>query len=96
LSNARQADLRHLTDLHWDFFATCWKHNIKLWAPDKQGKIAMGSMFLYMLYYKWKHGAKVVQPMMKLADFPRSLFKVRSGTQDLHHESVEPGPSSRM
>jgi len=96
LSNARQADLRHLTDLHWDFFATCWKHNIKLWAPDKQGKIAMGSMFLYMLYYKWKHGAKVVQPMMKLADFPRSLFKVRSGTRDLYHESVEPGPSSRM
>jgi len=44
LSNARQADLHHLTDLHWDFFATCWRRNIKLWAPDKQGKIAMGSM----------------------------------------------------
>ncbi len=95
LSNARQADLHHLTDLHWDFFATCWKYNIKLWAPDKQGKIAMGSMFLYMLYYRWKHGAKVAQPIMQLTDFPRSLLKVRSGTQHRHHESAKPGSPSR-
>ena len=81
LSNTRQADLHHLTDLHWDFFATCWRHNIKLWAPDKQGRISVGSMLLYMLYYRWKHGAKVARPIMKLTDFPNSLFKVRSGTQ---------------
>ena len=96
LSNARQADLRHLTDLHWDFFATCWRHNIKLWAPDKQGKIAAGSMLLYMIYYRWKHGSKVARPIIKLADFPRSLLKVRSGTQHRHHESAKPGSSSRM
>ncbi len=81
LRNTRQADLHHLTDLHWDFFATCWRHNIKLWAPNKQGIIAGGSMLLYMLYYRWKHGAKVARPIMKLADFPNSLFRTRSGTQ---------------
>ena len=96
LSNARQADLHHLTDLRWDFFATCWSHNIKLWAPDKQRKVAVGSMLLYMLYYRWKHGARVVRPIMKLADFPRSLFGVRSGTQNPHHKSVKPGSSSRV
>ena len=88
LSSARQADLHHLTDLHWDFFATCWSHNIKLWAPDKQRKVAVGSMLLYMLYYRWKHGARVARPIMKLTDFPRSLFSVRSGTQNPHHKSV--------
>ncbi len=77
LSRARQADLRHLTDLHWDFFATCWRRNIKLWGLDKQRRIVVGSMLLYMLYYKWKHGAKVARPIMKLTDFPRSLLKAR-------------------
>jgi radical SAM superfamily enzyme YgiQ (UPF0313 family) len=88
LNNARQADLHHLTDLHWDFFATCWSHNIKIWAPDNRRKVAVGSMLLYMLYYRWKHGARVARPIMKLADFPRSLFCVRSETQYLHHKSV--------
>jgi len=95
LSNARQADLHHLTDLHWDFFAKCWRHNIKLWAPDKQGKIAVGSMLLYMFYYRWKYGAQVARPIMNLANFPKSLFKARSGTQNLHHKSAKPGSSSR-
>ena len=95
LSNARQADLHQLTDLHWDFFATCWRHNIKLWAPDKQRKIAMGSMLLYMFYYKWKHGPQVARPIMNLTDFPESLFKMRSGTQNLHHESAKPSSPSR-
>ena len=88
LSSARQADLHHLTELHWEFFATCWSHNIKIWAPDRQRTVAMGSMLLYMLYYRWKHGAKVARPIMKLGDFPRSLFGVRSGTQNPHHKSV--------
>jgi len=95
LNNARQADLHHLTDLHWDFFATCWRHNIKLWAPNKQGKIAVGSMLLYMFYYRWKHGPQVARPIINLADFPKSIFKTRSGTQNPHHESAKPGSSLR-
>ena len=59
LSSARQVDLRHLTDLHWEFFATCWRHNINTWAPDVNGKIRVASAILYPLYYRWKHGAKI-------------------------------------
>ena len=77
LSNVRQADLRHLTDLHWDFFATCWRRNIKLWAPEKQGIITASSMLLYMLYYRWKYGTKVLRPMMKLVGFPK-IIEMRS------------------
>jgi hypothetical protein len=80
--------LHQLTDLRWDFFAKCWSHNIKTWAPDDQRKIAIGSMLLYMLYYRWKHGAKVARPIMRLADFPKPLLVARSGTQNLHHRSA--------
>ncbi len=65
LNRARQADLRRMTDLHWDFLATCWRHNINLWAPETQEKIAFGSLFLYMLYYRWKHGPKILRPVLK-------------------------------
>jgi len=95
LSSARQADLHHLTELHWDFFAKCWSHNIKTWAPDNQRKVAVGSMLLYMLYYRWKHGPRVARPIMKLADFPTSLLKVRSETQNPHHKSAKIGSSLR-
>lgn len=67
LNRARQADLSRMTDLHWDFFATCWRHNINLWAPENQGKIAFGSMFLYMLYYRWRHGSKILKPILKFS-----------------------------
>ncbi len=59
LSSARQADLRHLTELHWEFFATCWRHNINVWRPDVDRKIMVASALLYPFYYRWKHGAKI-------------------------------------
>ncbi|MDI6643078.1 MAG: hypothetical protein QMD95_03395, partial [Candidatus Hodarchaeaceae archaeon] len=41
LSSARQADLRHLTEQHWEFFATCWRHNINIWGPDFNVKFGL-------------------------------------------------------
>lgn len=65
LNRARQADLSRMTDLHWDFIATCWRHNINVWAPEAQEKIAFGSLFLYMLYYRWRHGPRILRPLLK-------------------------------
>ncbi len=65
LNRARQADLSHMTDLHWDFLAACWRHNVNIWAPEAQEKIAFGSLLLYMLYYRWKHGSKILRPILK-------------------------------
>ena len=59
LNSARQADLHHLTELHWEFFARCWRHNINIWASDFHRKAVLGSVLLYQLYYRWKHGAKI-------------------------------------
>ncbi len=59
LSSARQADLSHLTEQHWEFFATCWRYNINLWGQDFNRKVWLASALLYPLYYRWKHGSKI-------------------------------------
>jgi radical SAM superfamily enzyme YgiQ (UPF0313 family) len=72
LSSARQADLRRLSEMHWEFFATCWRHNINIWGPDVSSKIAVASALLYPLYYRWKHGAKIGKAIKILGGFEKS------------------------
>lgn len=72
LRASRQMDLRHLTELQWDLFAICWQHNIAIWHPQYRPLYTAGAMFGFMFYYMWKHGAKVLRPMMKLVGFPKS------------------------
>jgi len=72
LSSARQADLRRLSEMHWEFFATCWRHNINIWAPDVSSKVAVASALLYPLYYRWKHGAKIGKAMKIFGGFEKS------------------------
>ncbi|MDI6917711.1 MAG: radical SAM protein [Thermoplasmatales archaeon] len=74
LNKAKQADLRNLSDLQWDFIATCWRRNIELWSPGAKWKIMLGSVLAYYLYYRWKHGKKVLRPIMKFSGFPESFF----------------------
>ena len=75
LRESRQAELDNLTDLHWDFIATCWRHNIETWAPKIKPKVMFGSLLLYYLYYRWKHGPQVIYPMMKFSGFPESFSR---------------------
>lgn len=72
LRASRQMDLHHLTELQWNLFATCWEHNIAIWHPQYRPLYAAGAMFGFVFYYMWKHGAKVLRPMMKLAGFRES------------------------
>jgi len=51
LRKSRQADLRHLTDLQWDFIATCWQRNIAIWHPKYRPLYAASSMFGFIFYY---------------------------------------------
>lgn len=69
LSSARQADLRHLTEQHWEFFATCWRHNINTWGADFSRTVWLGSAILYPLYYRWKHGPKIGKAIKILGGF---------------------------
>lgn len=84
LSSARQADLRHLTEQHWEFFAVCWRHNINIWGPDFNRKVWLASSLLYPLYYRWKHGSKIGKAMRILGGSegrPRGSTSSSAGPQ---------------
>lgn len=68
LREARHMDLKYLTPLQWELLATCWRHNLKFFAPDyTQWPAKFVTMLSYVLYYRWKHGRKALRPLMKLA-----------------------------
>jgi radical SAM superfamily enzyme YgiQ (UPF0313 family) len=68
LREARHMDLKHLTPLQWKLLATCWRHNIEIFAIDlAQWPSRLVAMFSYVLYYRWKHGKKSLQPLLKLS-----------------------------
>jgi len=68
LREARHMDLKHLTPLQWELIATCWERNIKVFvSEDSRWKIMLGAMIAYALYYRWKHGRKVLRPIMKFS-----------------------------
>jgi len=68
LREARHMDLKHLTPLQWELLATCWRHNIEIFAADRaQWPTRFATMLAYVLYYRWKHGKKALRPLMKLS-----------------------------
>lgn len=74
LREAKHADLRGLTSLQWELIATCWKYNVEGFATKFQKSMIMfGSLFAYMLYYRWKHGKKVLAPILKFSGWEKLL-----------------------
>jgi radical SAM superfamily enzyme YgiQ (UPF0313 family) len=68
LRKAQHMDLKHLTPLQWELLATCWRHNIEVFTPERnQWPTRFVTMLAYVLYYRWKHGRKALRPLMKLA-----------------------------
>lgn len=68
LREAQHMDLKHLTPLQWELIATCWKRNIEVFVTkDKYWMIRLGAMIAYIMYYRWKHGKKVLKPIMKFS-----------------------------
>ncbi|MEM2899521.1 MAG: radical SAM protein [Thermoplasmata archaeon] len=67
LSKERRVELKFLNELQWDFIATCWKNNIDFWMPRVKRKVLFGSIFAYLAYYRWKHGPKMWNPILKLS-----------------------------
>ena len=68
LRGARHMDLKHLTTLQWELLATCWRHNIEIFATNiADWPSRLVTMFAYALYYRWKHGKKALQPLLMLS-----------------------------
>jgi len=70
LRHERRVDLQMMTPEQWDVFATAWKINIDTWAPHQQPLFSAAALFAYFAYFRWKHGAKVFSPIMKIANLP--------------------------
>ncbi|RLF46985.1 MAG: hypothetical protein DRN20_06545, partial [Thermoplasmata archaeon] len=66
LKNASRVDLKDLSDLQWDFIATCWSHNVREFVPELRRKIMAISTFLMPFYYL-KHGRNFIGPAIKFA-----------------------------
>jgi len=68
LNRERHADLHGLSDLQWDVFSTCWRHNVKTWRGNGfQHLIRIGGLFSYLVYYRWLHGPKVLKHILKVS-----------------------------
>lgn len=68
LKESRHMNLKQLTPIQWELLATCWRHNIELFAQDlAQWPSRIVAMFSYALYYRWKHGKKTLSPLLKLS-----------------------------
>lgn len=68
LKHSRHMDLKQLTPIQWELLATCWRHNIENFATDlAHWPSKVTAMFAYILYYRWKHGKKSLQPLLKLS-----------------------------
>lgn len=68
LNRERHADLDGLSELHWDVFSTCWRHNVKTWrGKGFQSLIRIGGLLAYLAYYRWLHGPKVLRHVLKVS-----------------------------
>ena len=76
LREAGHMDLKHLTSLQWELLATCWRHNIEIFTTNlAKWPSKVGGILAYTLYYRWKHGKKVLNPLLRLSgmnpDYPK-------------------------
>jgi radical SAM superfamily enzyme YgiQ (UPF0313 family) len=80
LHDASRITLEHLSDLQWDFIASCFRYNFDFWVPEAKWRVMLGSFLLYVLFYSWKHGPKAFYPMIKMSGLSdtyigRKIFK---------------------
>jgi radical SAM superfamily enzyme YgiQ (UPF0313 family) len=66
LRGQRHKDLKDLDESQWDIISRCWRFNLDLWAPELNNVTLFGSLLAFP-YYKWKHGKKIVKPIMKFS-----------------------------
>jgi radical SAM superfamily enzyme YgiQ (UPF0313 family) len=76
LRKEKTLNLKRLTDLQWEVFLECWDHNLLHWrdewlqdfdSPAMRQVIKMIGGFLYLAYYKWKHGGRAKRMITHIA-----------------------------
>jgi len=84
LKGKRHKDLKDLDELQWEIISRCWRHNLDLWAPNLD-KIALFSSLLASPYYRWKHGKRIVKPIMKFSGLEKLFVNRKLGIECQPH-----------
>lgn len=76
MAKRESARLVDLTDLQWEFFFTCWRHNLDFFrdTPGVQWKFNVGVPLYYYLLGRKLFGSGVKYPLLRLAHFPERLL----------------------
>jgi len=80
LKEQRHKDLKDLDEFQWDILSRCWKYNLDLWAP-KLNKIALFGTLLTYPFYRWKHGKKILEPIMKFSGLENLFLNRKLGIE---------------
>ena len=80
LKRQKHKNLKDLYEPQWDIISTCWRHNLDLWAPELNKAVLLGSL-LASPYYRWKHGRKILKPIMKFSGLERWIVHRRLGIE---------------
>jgi len=80
LKRQRHKDLKDLNEFQWDIISRCWRFNLELWAPELN-KVALFGSLLASPYYRWKHGKKIVKPIMKFSGLENLVVHRKIGVE---------------
>ncbi|RLI46638.1 radical SAM protein [Candidatus Bathyarchaeota archaeon] len=80
LKRQRHKDLKDLDEFQWDIISRCWRFNLDLWAPELN-KVALFGSLLASPYFRWKHGKKIVKPIMKFSGLENLVVSRKLGIE---------------
>lgn len=77
LQSKESAHVAQLTDLQWEFFFTCWRHNIDFFRREKsvQWKFNLGIPLYYYGLGRKLFGPAIKYPLYRLAHFPERYLR---------------------
>jgi len=80
LKGQRHKDLKDLNESQWDIISRCWRFNLDLWVPELN-KVALFASLLTSPYFRWKHGKKIVRPIMKFSGVANPVVSRKLGIE---------------
>ena len=77
LASAQAARIRHLSDLQWEFFFTCWRYNIDFFRREKstQWKYNLAIPLYYYFIGRKLFGSAMKYPLLRLGHVPERFLR---------------------
>ena len=69
-------ELRHLTEIQWEFITRCWKHNLEFWLSPRHRRFIQSIFFAgFWLYVRWRSGRAATRPVMRMVGLPDIVLR---------------------